>query len=243
METTELVLTFVHFELLGLILGGLVLRRLFRLCYSFALYAGTVLATEMALVIITALFGTWPWHLDFAWRAFLVKETIYGAVKFAILLEITALTYQAFPSARAAVRRLLLGAMVLVICLLTIGVPAQSDFYDFVRDLLRRLAQGMALACFATWALVLWYRLPLHRWHRAILRGLVPYTLAFAAARNLTLVFGWDVRVAVNVGDMIVYTLVLAYWAWEIWRKPPVEPDFLRTLQPWRARLERARGR
>lgn len=237
MTTTELVLTFVHFELLGLILGGLALRRLFRLCYSFAVYAATVLTTEMVLVVITALFGTRPWHLYFAWNAFLAKETVYALLKLTILLEITALTYQAFPSARAAVRKLLLCVMVVVVCLLTIGVPKYPDFYDLVRDVLRRMAQGMALACFATWALVLWYRLPLHRLHRAILRGLVPYTLAFAAARNLTLVFGWDVRVAVNIGDMIVYTLVLCYWAWEIWRTAPPEPDFLRTLQPWRARL------
>jgi len=239
MAAIELVLTFVHFELLGLILGGLALRRLFRLCYSFAIYVAMVLATETVLVVITALCGTRRWHPDFAWQAYFIKEMVYGVLKFAILLEITALTYQAFPSARAAVRRLLAGVLVVLICLMTVGLPhvTGDQFYDFVRDLLRRLAQGTALGYFATWALVLWYRLPLHRWHRAILRGLVPYTLAFAAARNLTLVFGWDVRLAVNVGDMVVYTLVLAYWTWEIWRKPPAEPDFLRTLQPWRARL------
>lgn len=237
MQTIEQALTYVHLVLLAVILVGLFQRRLFRLCYSFAVYVGTVLGTEVFLAVMKALFGKLAWHAFFAWYAYPVKETAYGALKLTILLEITALTYQAFPTARAAVRALLLGVMLVILCFLTIGIPLRTDFYDLVRDRLLRLAQGTALGYFATWALVLWYRLPLHRWHRAILRGLVPYLLVFAAARNLTLVFGWDVRVAVNVGDMVVYALVLCYWAWEIWRTAPPEPDFLRTLQPWRARL------
>ena len=65
----------------------------------------------------------------------------------------------------------------------------------------------------------------------------MPYLLIFAGARSLTLSFGWNVRPAVNLADGTFYAAVLAYWAWEVWRRPPDEPDFLRTLQPWRARL------
>jgi hypothetical protein len=85
---------------------------------------------------------------------------------------------------------------------------------------------------------VLWYRLPLHRLHRAILRGLVPYLLIFSAANTLTLVFGWHVREEVNLADGAAWNLMLAYWCWEVWRRPPGgDSDFMRRLQPWRARI------
>lgn len=229
MGIAERVLSSVHVCLLALIVAGLLWRRLFRLCYSFAAYAATVLVVE-ALILV------WP-HRFFVWSVFIAKEIVYGALKLALLLEITALTYQSFPSARAAVRRLLLCVMLAILAMLLIGVPAGLDFPDLVREKTRRLANGTALGFFATWALVLWYRLPLHRLHRAILRGLAPYLLIFAGARSLTLAFGWNVRQAVNLADGTSYAVVLAYWAWEIWRRPPEEPDFLRTLQPWRARL------
>jgi hypothetical protein len=135
------------------------------------------------------------------------------------------------------VRRLLLGVMLGLLALLTIGIPYGQDLPTLARELLRRLAHGSVLGYFATWALVLWYRIPLHRLHRAIFRGLVPYQLIFATARSLTLAFGWDIREAVNLADQAAYSLMLAYWAWEVWRRPPDEPPFLRTLQPWRARL------
>ena len=229
MDEPERTLTIIHLALLAVIMAGLVHRRLFRICYAFALYVAVVLVAE------TLIFG-WPARF-FVWPFYTAKEITYGALKLAILLEITALTYQEFPSARAAVRRLLLGVMVMILALMTIGVPSNLDFPDLVRELLRRLAQGTGMAYLATWALLLWYRLPLHRLHRAILRGLVPYLTLYAADRTILLQDWNKRRETVNVVEMIAYAIVLAYWAWEVWRRPPREPDFMRTLQPWRARL------
>jgi hypothetical protein len=229
MSEPERTITIIQLGLLAVILAGLVHRRLFRLCYAFAAYVGLVLAAETLIFLWPDRFWVWPF--------FTAKETTYGGLKLAILLEITALTYQVFPSARAAVRRLLLGVMLLILGLLTIGIPAGADFADLVRELLRRLAQGTAMAYLATWSLLLWYRLPLHHLHRAILRGLVPYLTLYAASRTIMLSDWNERRVLVNVVEMVAYALVLAYWAWEVWRKPPPAPDFMRTLQPWRDRL------
>jgi hypothetical protein len=51
----------------------------------------------------------------------------------------------------------------------------------------------------------------------------------------MTLVFGWDVRGAVNAAETACWNLMLGYWCWEVWRRPPRgESEFMRRLQPWR---------
>jgi hypothetical protein len=215
-----------------LVLAGLAARRLYRLSYGFTAYLLAVAVSETLIFI-------WP-HRFFTWSFWLAKETAYGLVKLVLALELTFLAYQAFPSAHRTARRVILAVLLLVLALVVIGVPYAADFPTLARELLRRLAEGTALVFAAAWGLVLWYRLPLHRLHRAILRGLVPYLLVFAAARSVTLALGWDVRKAVNLADAGAYVALLAYWAWEVWRRGPEEPEFLRTLQPWRARVRRA---
>jgi hypothetical protein len=211
------------------VLAGLLTRRLYRLSYGFTVYLAAVALGETLIFL-------WP-SLFFTWNFWLTKETAYGVCKLALALELTFLAYQAFPSAHLTARRVILLVLVLVLALVVVGVPHAADFPTLARELLRRLAEGTALVFTAVWGLVLWYRLPLHRLHRAILRGLVPYLLVFAAARSLSLALGWNVRTAVSLADAGTYVALLAYWAWEVWRRPPEEPEFLRALQPWRARV------
>jgi hypothetical protein len=163
-------------------------------------------------------------------------ETVYVVLKLAVALEITALAYQAFPAAHAAARRAILAVLVALLLLVTVSVPYGSDFPTLVLELTKRLTFGTILVFCATWALVLWYHLPLHRLHRAIIRGLVPYMLVFAAVNALMLTFGWNIRDAVSTADAVAWNLMLAYWAWEAWRTPPAEPPFLQQLQRWRLR-------
>jgi hypothetical protein len=229
MGTLERVLHAIALGFEAVVLTGLVTRKLYRLCYSFAGYMAAVLTAETMIFL-------WPARF-FTWYFWLTKETTYAALKLAIALEIAALAYQAFPAARRAVGRLILAALLLVLAMLTIGVNYGADFPTLARELLRRVANGTAYVFLAVWGLVLWYRLPLHRLHRAILRGLVPYLLIFTGARSLTLAFGWDIRRPVNQADAVCYVVMLAYWAWEVWRRPPSEPEFFTELQPWRARL------
>lgn len=215
--------------LLVALLAGLFVRRLYRVCYSFPAYLMAVLAGDVLMF-------AWPDRF-YTWGFWTVKETLYALLKLAIAIEVSALAYQAFPSARAAVRRVILGVLAALLAFLVIGVPYDAELPTLARELQRRTANGIALVFCATWALVLYYRLPLHRLHRAILRGLVPYLLVFASANTLTLVFGWDVRQAVNVADAAAWALMLAYWCWVVWRPARPDPPFMRQLQRWRARI------
>lgn len=215
--------------LLLVVLAGVLFRRLYRICYTFPAYLLAVWLGDLAMFL-------WPARL-YVWTFWTAKETLYAVLKLALALEITALAYAAFPGARATARRMILLVLTAVLGLLTVGVPYGGEFHALASELQRRLAQGTALVFCATWAMVLWYHLPLHRLHRAIIRGLVPYMLVFALVNSLLLSLGWQVRQAVNVADGLAYALLLLYWSWEVWRRPPAEPPFLRTLQPWRARV------
>lgn len=228
MTTIQRVFLVVSVALLTIVLTGLFRRRLYRFCYTFPVYLLAVWTGDLLQLVAPDIF-----YVVWFYQA---KETLYVVLKLAVALEITALAYQAFPAAHAAARRAILAVLVALLLLLTIGVPYAPDFPTLVVDLTKRLTFGAILVFCATWTLVLWYHLPLHRMHRAIIRGLVPYMFVFAAVNELIRTFGWDIRDAVNMADAVAWSLLVAYWAWEVWRTAPAEPPFLRTLQTWRGR-------
>ena len=217
----------VSFVLLPALLLGLFVHRLHRVCFSFPAWLLVVFTGDVLM------FG-WPERF-YTWGFWMAKETVYALLKLAIAMEITARAFQAFPSARATVQRVMLAVLLALLAFVLVGVRYDVALHDLARELQRRVANGVALVFCAAWAVVLYYRLPLHRLHRAILRGLVPYLLVFSAASTFTLVFGWDLRRAVNVVEAACWNLMLAYWCWEVWRRPPGgDSDFMRRLQPWR---------
>jgi hypothetical protein len=217
----------VSFVLLPALLFGLFVRRLHRVCYSFPAWLLAVFAGDVLMFC-------WPERF-YTWGFWMAKETVYALLKLAIAMEITTRACQAFPSARATARQVMLAVLLALLAFVLVGVRYDVALHDLAREVQRRVANGVALVFCAAWAVVLYYRLPLHRLHRAILRGLVPYLLVFAAASTFTLVFGWDVRRAVNVAEAACWNLMLAYWCWEVWRRPPGgESEFMRRLQPWR---------
>jgi hypothetical protein len=228
MTSIQRVAMIASLALLVALLAGLFVRRLYRVCYSFPTWLLAVLAGDVLMFF-------WPERF-YTWGFWMAKETAYAALKIAIAIEITVLAFQAFPSAGATVRRVLLGVLLALLAFVLIGVRYDVALQDLARELQRRVANGVALVFCAAWAVVLYYRLPLHRLHRAILRGLVPYLLVFAAASTLTLVFGWDVRTAVNAAEAACWALMLAYWCGEVWRRPARDDSaFMRRLQPWRS--------
>src|SRR5262245_43797505 len=85
-------------------LVGLVARQRLRLCYTFDLYLFMVLGLDLLVVL-------WPQRF-FHWEYFLAKETVHNILKFAIVLELTALIFAGFPRVRRTVR-LMSGGVVL----------------------------------------------------------------------------------------------------------------------------------
>ena len=229
MARGQQVLTFLAILLLLAVLTGVAARRLYRISWFFPGYLLAVATGEFLIFM-------WPRRF-YVWAFWTVKEITYGGLKLGLALEIAVLAYRAFPAAQATARRFIVALLVLLALLLLVGVPFGAELPTLAWEFSRRLANGTALLLAGIWGVVLYYRLPLHRLHRAILRGLVPYLLIFAATRSLMLTFGWQARGLVNIADACAYLLMLGYWSWEVWRPPAPEPDFLRQLQPWRARI------
>jgi hypothetical protein len=216
-----------------ILLAGLIWRRLYRIAYFFTASLIEVWSTEVLILLWPARFHRWGF-----WQA---KETAFGLLIFGTALELVAYTFKAFPGARATARgTLLVGLAFILIALLSAPIDSSGGIAGLAQELQPRLANGTALLLAGLWALVLWYNLPIHPFHRAILRGLVPYLLVFTVLVRLLATLGWRVREEAALADGVSWLVVVLYWTVEAWRRPRdpgVGPDVMRALQPWRDRL------
>jgi len=86
---------------------------------------------------------------------------------------------------------------------------------------------------------VIWYRVPIHAYHKAILLGFVPYLLVFTILLRLLRHDGWNIVPIIQTAEPAAYMLLMGWWAWAAWEPevvPEVSPEVMRILQPWHAR-------
>ncbi len=211
------------------LLLGLAWRGLWRVTYAFTAYLCAVAACSL-------LMRTWP--VTFYTMEFYVqKECLYGLLKLALAVELALLAFVRLPGARLLARAALgLGGTLLALAL-AFRLSHAPDAFAVTERLLPLLANGTALLFAAVWGLALYFHVPLHPLHRALLRGFVPYLLVFALLLNLLRRLGWELRPVVGWADGFAYAAMLAYWAYTVWRLPllpPADPDLVDELQPWR---------
>lgn len=231
MELAQKVVGYVAMVTMVAILLGVWRRRLYRVCHSFPVYVAAVLAGDVLVHGWRDIFYTW----DF----FMLKETIYAVVLFVLSLELSRLVFQAFPGALIAARRLLLVAMVLILLAVLSAYPDAGKI-PIAQQIQPRVMNGTALLFAAVWGLILWYHLPVHPFHLAIVQGLVPYLLVSTVLLRLLAMWGIENRAWMGLADSVAYVLMLVYWAWAVWRPeaaPPADPSLIRRVQPWRDRL------
>jgi len=213
------------------LLVGLFVRRKYRACYSFVLYLLAVFVADLLM-----LFG--PRHLDagswfigilgekgFYSRSFwLFKELALDLLKFAVALELAFRTFRSFPGARSTARSVILllvgGTLASVVAVIP-QVPIEPDdrVNQMIGQLQPRVLNGTVWLLTGMAVLILWYRLPVDRLHKAILTGLVPFLLVFTIALNAIESYGWiaPVRTAMHSVHTLAYLLLLAYWARAAW--------------------------
>jgi len=208
-------------------------RRLYRLCYVFPIYVATVSLAELLPIL-------WP-RTFLNWTFWLTKESAYVLIKLALALELAGLIFGPFPAAWAAVRRLTIATVLIMAAAAGASVVAAPDLYALAQTMHTSLATGTALLLVAILTLVLWYNLPVHALHQAILRGLVPYLLVFAVVLQLLISYGWSVRQSVSILNACSYLAVLLYWTQRA-RTLPIttrsDSWIVQRLQPWRNRLD-----
>lgn len=193
-----------------LIFVGLLVRRRAHLCGSFAVYLAATLAGN-------SMVSFWPER--FYTRSFyILKESVYNVLMLCIAAELAYRVFRAFPGALARAR-LVLAPMLGMVTLGIISVPWGTDFLDIVTRYHPQIQTGIIWLLSATAVLAIWYNIPLHFLHRALLLGLSSYLIVFATLANILRSFGYDrMREMLGMVDAYAYLALVTWFAITAWR-------------------------
>jgi len=212
-------------------LVGLVVRRHWRVWYSYALYIAILPVFTLLFLADQRLYSREVW---------MVQESLLNAVRFGMALELAGRTFRAFPGARSTLNVVL---MVVTAATLALALPSYDpdhDYVNFVVNLQPRLLSGSVWLFTAIASLILWYRLPVLPFRKAILLSYLPYLIFATAFLNLLNQYGWQERL--QYLNQVVYLALVSFWAYTAWKLPVMsdsEPPSS-TLPPG-TRLKRTR--
>jgi hypothetical protein len=222
--------------LLFAILVGLCVRGRLRLGYSFPAYV-------LAVLVLSSLIGLRPERFR-TWSFYWGKESVYSVLKVAVALELTVRVFQAFPAAQRAAKGALLVVSAITVAAVWAASPdpalsrgGQAQWADLVLALYPRITNGTAWLFGALFAVILYYRLPLHPLHKAIAFGFMAYLLLLTLALDQLKRTEFGALRLMSYVSSLGYALVAGYWAWVAWRPddpPPVASEVVERLQPWR---------
>jgi hypothetical protein len=208
---------------------GVFARRRYRVWFFFALFLAVSLLCTLLMLFWPRVFYT----RDF-WQG---KENALNLLRFAMALELAYRTFRAFPGALATLRWVLLFVLVTTL-LAMIGVSAGAgDFQSFMADLQPRVLNGSIWLFTAIAALILWYRLPVHPFRKAVLTSYVPFLLVFTLSMNAWAELrawtatGWPRAWFITHPYQLAYLALMIHWSYAAWRRveEPARPPALRT--------------
>jgi hypothetical protein len=205
------VLTAAVVTVIGLILIGLFARRRAGSCWTFVAYLAAVGISDLLILL-------WPerfWRQGVFW---IFKENLHNFLKLAVALELLVRIFRAFPSAYAAAGRAMLVVLVALGVLIGVSLSKGADYFAVVGRLHPQVNDFTAWVFIALAGYCLWYHLPLDSLHKAILIGLVPYLLVYSVAQRTVVALGWERGWMFNRSAPVALVLLLAYWAYVVWR-------------------------
>lgn len=221
-----LALTLVHGALAAAAVIGLAARGRLRLAWSFGLYLASI-------AFFDTLIGLWPERF-LNWSFWLVYEATYACLKVALALELSGLLFRSFPGAARAGRLGLFAILAGTAAWVAVTTPYSMG--EWIRVAMPRVKCGEAFLLAWLLVIVLWYRIPLHPLHKAILMALAPYLLVFTVILQALETYGWTATNDVNYLNMLVFMGVLGSWVYAAWRREErieVHPAVAKTVQPW----------
>lgn len=214
-------------------LAGMIARKRYRACLMFGAYLVVVAATDVA----------WTFPRFYTRQFWVAKELVINALMLGLAIEIGTRTLRAFPGARATARWLMTIAIVLAVAsLLPVWSVDATGSNAGALQLLSRLVNGTVWLFTALAAVVLWYRLPIEGFQKAILVGLVPVLVINVGLMNLlesrTAPEIWrQWRPIVNLTGTVTYLILVTYWARAAW-KPQTETVQARERQAATANVQ-----
>jgi hypothetical protein len=213
-----------------LTLAGILANRRWRSCWSFATYL-------VVILICNSLVSFWPDTFYQPWF-WMVRTPIYDALKVAIAMELAYRTFQAFPGARATARRALV-LLLIASSVVFATLPWDPSYGTALFEWEPRILTATIWLLNALAVIVIWYRVPIHAYHKSILLGFVPYLLVFTILLRMLRHYGYGIMEVVQTAEPAAYMLLMGWWAWAAWEPETasdVSPEVMHRLQPWRAR-------
>jgi hypothetical protein len=193
-----------------LIFIGLLVKRRAHLCWSFTIYLA-------AIVTGNTLISFWPERF-YTQSFYILKETVYNILMLCVATELAYRVFRAFPGALSRAR-VVLAPLLALIAIAIISVPTGTDYRDIVTRYHPQVQTGLIWVFSATAVLAVWYNIPLHRLHRALLLGFTSNLIVFATLYNILRSFGWQ-RLYDPIArlDTYAYLALVAWWAFTAWR-------------------------
>jgi hypothetical protein len=209
--------------MMAVVLAGCLVRRRYLVWYFLTLF----LAVNF---VCTVMMLAWPGRFytrDF-WQA---KETGLNLLRFGMALELAYRTFRAFPGALATLRWTLLFVLVVTFVAVVAVSGSGIDFRSFMVELQPRVLNGTIWLFTAIAALILWYRLPVNAFHKAVLLGYVPFLLFFTVTMNALGSVSRDRLAWLSYTYQLTYLALLLHWAQAAWRRAeaPTRPPEVRT--------------
>src|SRR6185436_4225009 len=156
----------------------------------------------------------WPhrFHTPDFWQW---KETGLNAARFGMALELAFRIFRAFPSAFAVLRRLVIIIVIVTAAAVIVTVqnsPAHDMYNTFVGKIDPVLLNGTVWLFVAMAVLIMWYRLPVLLFYKAILLSYLLYLLIFTIALKKLGTLGGERGVAFQYLHQLAYLVLVAYW-------------------------------
>jgi len=184
----------------------------------------------VALLVAVVAFGTLMSFFPsrFYTRSFwMIKEAVYCSLRIAVGIEVAYAVVRAFPGAAATARR---SALAILSMTLSGVMLAPGELSKNVFAWEPRLLAGTIWLFAMTALITVWYQLPIHLWHRAILMGFTAYLSVVHVLFGLLPSRGWLGGV-----DAVASLALYGWLAFSAWRPPElvrgIEPELLRVLR------------
>lgn len=204
----------------GVLLGLMWRRRLGR-AWSLPVFLSAVLAADMIVAL-------WP-ALN-TWRFWLSIEVFHTLLLLALVLEVSFRIARSLPGP-ALTLSLLVPIVIAATGALWRDAPRQYVLFELVP----RLLAGTAGLYIGTFLVQAFFRVPVDPLHKAVLLGLSPWMLLYAATwGRVTRADAVAMTGAVNAAMFAFALLVLLEAAWRREDGPTVRLGLLRFLWPWR---------
>lgn len=215
MSTYQLIVAHATKIVLLATLVGLFVRGRHRSCWSFTAYVATVFTCN-------CLVSFWP-STFYVYDFWIRKQAAYDVLKLAIGIELGARAFAAFPGAMRAAR--VVALLVLTASTLLISSTAMGAFHTRVTwDWLAASFTAAVWVFGAVALLVLWFRIPVSRMHRAIMMGFLPYLAVFTLLTGLLKQQGWSFLGWIWNIETAAYLLLVSWWSVSAWHRPEPAP-------------------